>query len=421
MTDRLVRPRTSEDGSLEGRPTTRERLGYASRNRNRSASVGGGNSERVASPGPRTMEWLGPRTAKAFAAAGLLDHDPNSPGSRFGSVRSLGDRDQRALAPSRIAMSEAGSVASSWRSGSVSRAMTHSEATTGHDSASTSTGAPRTARSAESTAPTSISLSRPQSRTPSPQHEKYQAALQAMQEKHTTETGTLLAALADAQHNAQSLRAENAKLVKHIEHLEADLVDARAQLRVHQYAVSPQLSSSHLQLPLARAVFGSRTVERQASPDPAAKTSRRRPPSVVPVPMLPMHGHIHHQHHHHAQGSRVVDLKHLEGADDENATYQGGRLAASRRESGTESVFAVPPPNMSMLLQELPAGSRRSVGSVSMTTAASAPTDAPGSPRSLFLRPEHEMHLGDLGSLDMRFTEDEAGDDDDGDDDDNAL
>jgi hypothetical protein len=134
-----------------------------------------------------------------------------------------------------------------------------------------------------------------------------------------------------------------------------------------------------------------------------------------------MHGHIHHQHHHHAQGSRVVDLKHLEGADDENATYQGGRLAASRRESGTESVFAVPPPNMSMLLQELPAGSRRSVGSVSMTTAASAPTDAPGSPRSLFLRPEHEMHLGDLGSLDMRFTEDEAGDDDDGDDDDNAL
>ena len=425
VTDRLVRPRTSEDGSLEGRPTARERLGYASRNRHRSASVGGGNGERVASPGPRTMEWLGPRTAKAFAAAGLLDHDPNSPGSRFGSVRSLGDRDQRALAPSRIAMSEAGSVASSWRSGSVSRAMTHSEATTGHDSASTSTGAPRTARSAESTAPTSISLSRPQSRTPSPQHEKYQAALQAMQEKHTTETGTLLAALADAQHNAQSLRAENAKLVKHIEHLEADLVDARAQLRAHQYAVSPQLSSSHLQPPpLARAVFGGRTVERQASPDPAAKTSRRRPPTVVPVPMLPVHGHVHHQHqhqHHHAQGSRVVDLNRLEDADDENATYQGGRLAASRRASGTESVFAVPPPNMSMLLQELPAGSRRSVGSVSMTTAASAPTDAPGSPRSLFLRPEHEMHLGDLGSLDMRFTEDEAGDDDDGDDDDNAL
>ena len=362
------------------------------------------------------MEWLGPRTAKAFAAAGLLDHDPNnSPGSRFGSVRSLGDRDQRALAPSRIAMSEAGSVASSWRSGNVSRAMTHSEATA-HDSASTSTGAPRTTRSAESTAPTSISQSRPQSRTPSPQHKHYQVAIQAMQEKHATETGTLLAALADAQHNAQSLRAENAKLVKHIGDLEADLVDARAQLRAHQFAsttpvtaMSPQLSSSHLQPPpLARAVFGN-WMERQASPDPAAKTSRRRPaPTILP-------GHAHgHGHGHHAQGgSRVVDLKRLEDADDENATYQGGRVAASRRASGTESVFAVPPPNMSMLLQELPTGSRRSVGSVSMTTAASVPTDAPGSPRSLFLRPEHEMHLGDLGSLDMRFTEDEADADDD--------
>lgn len=400
-TDRLIRPRTSEDGALEGRPTVRERLGYTSRNRNRSLSVGGGNGERVASPGPRTTEWLGPRTAKAFAAAGLLDYDPNSSGSRFGSVRSLGDRDQRALAPSRIAISEAGS----WRS--VSRAMTHSEAT-GHDSASTSTGARGTTRSAESTAPTSISLSRPQSRTPSPQHKNYQAALQALQGKHATETGTLLAALADAQHNTQSLRAENAKLTERIEDLEAELVDARAQLRAHhQYASATAgaqrpLSSSHLQ---PRGVFG--RMERQASAD-ATATTRRRP---IPIPA-----------HAHAQGSRVVDLKRLEDADDEYATYhqQGGRLAAvsaSRRGSGTESVFAVPPPNMSMLLQEQPAGSRRSVGSISMTTA-SAPTDAPGSPRSLFLRPEHEMHLGDMGSLDMRFTEDEA---DDTIDDDSAL
>ena len=97
-----------------------------------------------------------------------------------------------------------------------------------------------------------------------------------------------------------------------------------------------------------------------------------------------------------------------------------GRAAAglSRRGSGAESVFAIPPPNMSMLLQEQPAGSRRSVGSVSMTTA-SAPTDAPGSPRSLFLRPEHELHLGDLGGPEMRFTEDEA--DDVGEDDDESV
>ena len=132
--------------------------------------------------------------------------------------------------------------------------------------------------------------------------------------------------------------------------------------------------------------------------------TRRRPP----LPIIPIPGHAQGSSRVAVTAAAVVD------ADEENATYHhhqgGGRAAASRRASGTDSVFAVPPSNMSMLLlQEQPAGSRRSVGSVSMTTA-SAPTDAPGSPRSLFLRPEHEMHLGDLGSLDMRFTEDEADD-----------
>ncbi|KAH9954697.1 hypothetical protein BC827DRAFT_1241306 [Russula dissimulans] len=416
--ERPIRPRTSEDGTLEGRPSARDRLGYTPLNRNRSLSVGGGNSERG---GPRSTDGLGPRTAKAFAAAGLLDRDANNSGSRFGSVRSLGgDRDQRALAPSRIAPSEAGSAASSWRSGSVSRAMTHSEAN-GHDSASTSTGAPRTTRSAESTAPTSISLSRPQSRTPSPQHKNYLAAMQAMVEKHATETGTLLAALADAQHNAQSLRAENCRLKERIEDLEAELVDASAQMRAHQYAASATAvlmappSSPHLKPSLARSVFG--RMERQAPAEAAAMT-RRRP--MVGIPISGQHPQM--------SGSRVVDLdleRIMRDADEENATYQGALVppapaSASRRASGgAESVFAVPPPNMSLLLQEQPerAGSRRSRGSsVSMTTV-SARTDAPGSPRSLFLRPEHELHLGDLGSLDMRFTEDEGDDADAGDDD----
>jgi len=44
---------------------------------------------------------------------------------------------------------------------------------------------------------------------PSPQHKNYQVAPRAKQEKQETETGTLFAALADAQHNAQLLRAHN--------------------------------------------------------------------------------------------------------------------------------------------------------------------------------------------------------------------
>ena len=89
-------------------------------------------SEMAASPGRPTTEWLGLRTAKAFAAAGLLGHDVNNSASRFGIVRSLGDRDQHALAPSQLSLSEVGSVASSWHSGSMSRATTHSQATS-HD------------------------------------------------------------------------------------------------------------------------------------------------------------------------------------------------------------------------------------------------------------------------------------------------
>jgi hypothetical protein len=73
--DRLARPRTSEDGVLEGCPTAREPLGYAPRNRDRSLSAGGGKNERVTSPAPRSTKWLGPRPAKAFAAAGLLDRE----------------------------------------------------------------------------------------------------------------------------------------------------------------------------------------------------------------------------------------------------------------------------------------------------------------------------------------------------------
>ncbi|KAH9005530.1 hypothetical protein EDB86DRAFT_3071297 [Lactarius hatsudake] len=370
--DYLNRPRTSEDGAIRGRPSASEHLAYIPRSRNRNLSVGDGSGERVTSRGSRTAaEWLGPRTAKAFAAAGLLgrDHDPSNSVSHFGSTRSLGDRDQRALSPSRLALSEAGSVASSWRC--ASREMTHSDAT-----ASTLTGAPRTTRSPDSTAPTSVSISQ----TPSPQHKDYQAALHGMQDKHTTKTGTLLV---DAQHFAQSLRTEDARLTKRVEDLKAQL---HTQL--------------HAQRPLARSVFS--RVERQNSSDALA---RRCPPP--PVPIVPAH------HLQNTPSNRDLDPNRPEDAHAGDVTRHGGRVARSRRASDSESVFAPPPPpppNMSMLLQEQPAGSRRFASSVSLATAG-AEMDERRSPRSLFLRPEHELHLRDIGSL---FTEDDASNDEDG-------
>ena len=64
-------------------------------------------------------------------------------------------------------------------------------------------GASPTTRSAESAAPMLISLSRPQSRMPLPQHKNYQVAPRAKQEKHATEMGTMFTALVlvDARHS----------------------------------------------------------------------------------------------------------------------------------------------------------------------------------------------------------------------------
>jgi hypothetical protein len=67
----------------------------------------------------------------------------------------------------------------------------------------------------------------------------------------------------------QSICAENAKLVAKVENLEAELVDARAQLRAHQYASSvaatmPPHAPNHLH-PFTRAIFS--RMECQASAD----------------------------------------------------------------------------------------------------------------------------------------------------------
>ncbi|KAH9171590.1 hypothetical protein EDB89DRAFT_2177277 [Lactarius sanguifluus] len=368
--DCLNRPRTSEDGAIGGWPGACERLGYIPRGRNRSLSVGDGNGERVTSRGSRTAaEWLGPRTAKAFAAAGLLerDQDPSNSVSHFGSTRSLGDRDQRALSPTRLALSEAGSVVGSWRS--ASREMTDSDAT-----ASTSTGAPRTTRSTVSTAPTSVSMSR----TSSPQHKDHRAALHAMQDKHATETGTLLAALADAQHIAQSLRTEGARLTKRVEDLEAQLVAAH-----HTQLRAPSSAGSSATIPRTHSLGGARLCPCRLFPH----TTCRIPPTARSWTSI-------------VKRTRMRKTRRIVAA----------ALRAHRRASDSESVFALPPPNMSMLLQEQPAGSRRSASSVSLATAG-AETDGRRSPRSLFLRPEHELHLGDIGRF---FTEDDASDDEDG-------
>ncbi|KAG2143396.1 uncharacterized protein EDB93DRAFT_585545 [Suillus bovinus] len=222
-------------------------------------------------PGPPTMEWLGPRTVKAFAAAGLLDSEREEAGSRFereragsGSVNrfeqdregassalsrfnrdregatsvmsrldrdcetSVGryDRDRdystinryaslRDHAPSRAAFSEAASTSS---------LGTRSAYTTGNAGAPwspspTFSSAARTALSG-STAPTSVS-SGVGSGAGAGVGNAMGANVRTLQERHCLETSALLNALADSQEACRRLREENGMLRERLRMLEA--------------------------------------------------------------------------------------------------------------------------------------------------------------------------------------------------------
>lgn len=228
-------------------------------------------------PGPPAMEWLGPRTAKAFAAAGLFDGERDGSGARFGrervgsvsqfeherdgassvlsrpdceregamSVMSRSDRDRgssigrferdrepststihryaslRDHAPSRAAFSEAASTSS------LGTRSTAGGAGAGWSPTFSST--PRTAFSG-STAPTSVSSgvgsgigtgAAAATAAMGVNCTSPNVALRTLQEKHSLETSALLGALADSQETCRKLRDENGVLRERLRKLEA--------------------------------------------------------------------------------------------------------------------------------------------------------------------------------------------------------
>ena len=361
----------------------------------------------------RPTDWLGPRTAKAFAAAGLLDTERDGtpvapsvsrPGSRFAPSRS--ERDFRSqYAPSRAGFSDVGSRAS-WgrRSGSISEVLSSQ----GAESAST----PRTAFSAASTAPTSISATSSSSK-------HLQSELQLLQDRHSLETGALLNALADSQRTTKVLREENVQLRDQIQRLEDRLAETLDELRRMQLAPPPKyprtnfyrLPGSYTEPTTRRPISRSRlqTVV-HSGPDDFQETvipynpTATYDPMPIPSPKL----------------SRASTLDSISDAH-------------KRRHSTSSSIFPVLPSNMSMLLNDegaLDHGSTRSTRSVSpsstipgqsqlpgqelyethlrrtSSTGNISPTTAnfsmmTGSPGSLHLRPEHEQLLGDMPTLDL--------------------
>ncbi|KAF5329313.1 hypothetical protein D9619_009396 [Psilocybe cf. subviscida] len=248
------RPGSSLSGYGHG---ARRALGY---DPDDPGSVSGG-------PGPK-MEWLGPRTTRAFRDAGLLDFERSrdSPASKsgdgsdsterilslrrdrsgsmaassplVGQIHGLGGHTTRRSASeynpahgrpsSRMGYSEVGGVASTSSarrsSGSFSLyGAGNSAYGQGHQglldsptfTLSSSSRERDTPKSSTSTAPTSVSES---FGYPSRERERDKEEVREMKEKHATEMAALLSALSDSQRTVRMLREENGQLRDRFDH-----------------------------------------------------------------------------------------------------------------------------------------------------------------------------------------------------------
>jgi hypothetical protein len=242
-----------------------------------------------------------------------------------------------------------------------------------------------------------------------------------MKEKHEVETEALLSALSDSQRTTKMLRDENGELRERIQVLEEELQAAHRQIQRFQSAPPPTLVH-----PVPRWSYDSRSrsgsADRHFQPHMPANYSPVRPPVTED------------ERHHPASAASVTPP--LE-------------TTSRKRFSATSSVFLVPPSNMTLLMHEdgvvadssgaispqstspslpmtgLPKrgpnvqhAHNRSMSSgednISPMTANFSVTEMTGSPGSLYLRPEHEVHLGDMASLDLGYRLEQGERDDEG-------
>lgn len=252
---------------------------------------------------------------------------------------------------------------------------------------------PFTAPRAPSTAPTSISNS----------SSHVHRELEEMKEKHATETAALLGALSDSQRTTRVLRDENNQLRERLEGVEAmserlaemerenELLrrlvgDLRSEVREAKTArilgsvgvgVVPRAKGSSSPLRYASSPIAA-DVEEEVAQQPSPV---RRPQVLIPSPL-------------------------------------------ERRHSSSSSVFIGPPSNMSMImgsddgLNHLNSDDSYSPSSptvaiplarhkedISVSPTATNFSEGETSPKSLLLRPEDELHLGDLESLDLGLSD----------------
>ncbi|KAJ7275331.1 hypothetical protein B0H12DRAFT_1086792 [Mycena haematopus] len=441
---------TTNFNSVRERPSDRDNSAAWNlklrRTRKRSMSVD--ERQRTSSPGPASPassrpgssmsnrpEWLGPRTAKAFKAAGLLGSPDSADGSNslsppssssrskfgFGSVRSnpsAGRNDSRLGVASPRPGSSAGSNSGRMRGGSGSGSYFGSAGSTLMESPTMTMSSRDTPRSA-STAPTSVSGA---------SWGRDGEELRELKDKHAVETGALLSALSDSQRTTKVLREENSELRERLAQVEAEsermvtLERENQALREFVSELREEAGQLKLQLRLAAPVA---TSSRLTSP--VSSSSRYLAPSTAQAFRLAPRG----------ESPRNRDGNLSEDSNPNQTAFPAPsklrkRLSSSRM-SNSSSIFHAPPSNMSLLLHEDGANSSdfddKSGASASLLLASptmvlprldaspnrahranqsitSVATTSPnasmlGSPRSLLLMPEHEVHLGDMDSLDL--------------------
>ncbi|KAG8758657.1 hypothetical protein FRC11_003271 [Ceratobasidium sp. 423] len=438
--------------------------------------------------GPKRTGWLGPRTAKAFAAAGLIDKDrdksslysgprsdtPSHRGGALNSWRTHGERNG-GFGPG------AGSVRSHSRLGSeIVSPSFRTRSLAGGDSS------PSYRRSSlDHTAPPSpVSTHRTlvSSATSSSQS---QSALQTMRERHELETEALLLALAGSKRTERDLRSENDELMSYIVQLERRIAilemekeqAERSQSRAKEYrwntpspsdvetldkrrqeilagrssargwnssnkpsvlsGRSPLYGRSPLPLGLPRSASAASVYRSiadtefdKASPpkalDFADSRSLPRSSPTTASASTPTRGNV-------SQSLTEVSIPTRDDFDNwsepsfSQPLQSSPRLGARNRLSSNSVTSLVPqmPGNMSMLVHEQPGGEfgedeisfgsaspssmtlvhprnntpRPTPANISPVTADFSFNSIPGSPRSLRLGPEEEMHLADLISL----------------------
>jgi hypothetical protein len=487
----------------------------------RGSGGGGGGAESggsVNESGGPKMEWLGPRTAKAFRAAGLLDFDrekerdnrdesnelttgrlrdrssstsgvlsPSPLGvgnsvsalNRFASLRSASEYNPvYARSHSRLTLSETGSGVP--RRGSESFSTYGGTSSHGGNGGGgggggslyghnglmesptfTGSSGRDTPKSSISTAPTSLADSFGYLGRENREREREREEMRDMKERHGTEMCALLGALSDSQRMVRVLREENSDLRDRLERL---TVAVQANQELRQVCVDLQSECSSLErenVDLRKELVGSRGLthgsgSRTPVPKAAAANSTSSPLARTFTNYRVAHEEYDDTFIDH--GSEVENHQHqryLSKKESSDIILASSSPVSSkkRRLSDSSSIFPIPPSNMTLLLHDdvtstlgsiasasdhsqygfspstpsasqrkthaeslsfpsnfaggsgnnntipLPNSSVTSVGNISPSTANFSM--ATGSPGSLFLKPEHEILLGDMESLDL--------------------